>query len=200
MRPTHTDPCHTTAGRPRCPGKQTAILDAALALLAARGFTRMTLDGVARAAEVSKATIYLRYRTKAELAAAALSSLRPCSTPPPATGLHEELATHLNDFAQALHRNHAMTLIGTCLAEEPHTPELLHQFRKHAVLPRRTTLRQILERARDNGELPADTATEPLVSALLGSFYADYLAGRADTPDWARTAVHAVLGGALGDH
>ncbi|MFI1564431.1 TetR/AcrR family transcriptional regulator [Streptomyces sp. NPDC020490] len=199
MRSTDNDRCRATAGRPRCPGKQAAILDATLALLAQQGFARMTLDAVARAAGVSKATIHLRYRTKAALAAAALGGLRTCATPPPAADLHTELAIHLDDFAHALHSNHGMALIGTCLAEEPHTPALLRHFREHAVLPRRAALRATLERARDRGALPACTDPEPLVSALLGAVSADHLAGRAHTPDSARATVRAVLGLCVSD-
>lgn len=198
MRSTGTDRCRGIAG-PRCPAKQTAILDAALALPAQQGFTRMSLDGVARAAGVSKATIHLRHRTRAALSAAALIGLSPCAAPPPATGLRAELAAHLEDLARALRGDHGMALIGTCLTEEPHPPELLRLFREHAVLPRRVALRATPEQARDRGELPTGTDPEPLVSALLGSFCADYLAGRADTPEWARTTVQTVLGTAAAD-
>ncbi|MGW7410109.1 hypothetical protein ACWGI9_41595 [Streptomyces sp. NPDC054833] len=57
------DGCSGAAGRPRCPGKHTAILGTALALLAGQGFTWMTLDQVARTPAFSKATIHLPWRT-----------------------------------------------------------------------------------------------------------------------------------------
>jgi AcrR family transcriptional regulator len=194
MRKTDTGGCPGKGGRPRCPGKQAAILNAALSLLAEQGFTRMTLDRVARAAGVSKATIHLRWKTKAALAAAALAALRPCAEPGPGDP-RAALAALLDDFAQSLGRGNGMALIGTCLAEEAHTPQLLRLFREHAVLPRRAALRAVLERARASGELTADADPEVLVSALLGTFYADYLAGRATAPGWGQRTVDAVLVG-----
>ncbi|MFL4952751.1 helix-turn-helix domain-containing protein [Streptomyces sp. MMS24-I31] len=84
MRTTDRGDCPGTAGRPRCQGKQEAILDAALTLLAEQGFTRMTRHQVARTVAVGKATVHLRFRTKAGPAAAAPAALRPCAAPGPA--------------------------------------------------------------------------------------------------------------------
>jgi AcrR family transcriptional regulator len=58
-----------------------AILWAALRLLASHGYTRMTLDQVAVAAGVSKSTIHLRWKTKADLVTAALESMRMVDAP-----------------------------------------------------------------------------------------------------------------------
>ncbi|MFE0511350.1 TetR/AcrR family transcriptional regulator [Streptomyces sp. NPDC058964] len=194
MENTGVADCRNTAGRPRCPGKDAAILTSALTLLTQQGFTRMTLDAVARAAGVSKATIHLRFKTKTELAAAALKTLRPCSRPPETGDALADLVAQLADFAATLTRTHGMSLIGTCLAEEAHTPELLAHFREHAVQPRRTAVRRLLERARAQGALAPDADPDALTSALLGVFYADHLAGRATDEDWAERAAAAVLG------
>ena len=69
-------------------------------------------------------------------------------------------------------------MIGTCLAEEAHTPELLQLLRERTVLPRRELLREVLAAAAGRGELREGVDPEVVVSALLGTFYADYLAGR----------------------
>jgi AcrR family transcriptional regulator len=52
------------------------ILQAALRLLAEQGYTRMSLDGVAEEAGVSKPTIYRRWSSKADLATAALRTIQ----------------------------------------------------------------------------------------------------------------------------
>ncbi|MCD0486468.1 TetR/AcrR family transcriptional regulator [Streptacidiphilus sp. ASG 303] len=192
--------CRPGAGRPRCPRKDAAILDAALTLLARRGFTRMTLDEVARTAGVSKATIHLRWRSKSALAAAALGTLRPRTAPPAAApapltaaDLHADLCAQLADFAAALRRAGGTALVGTCLAEEQHTPELLRLLREHAVRPRLAALRASLDRARREG-VGAAADPDALASALLGAVCADHLAGRDAGEDWAGRTVVAVLG------
>ncbi len=54
-------------GRPLDPGKDRAILMAARALLFARGPRALTMEAVARAAGVSKPTLYSRYAGRREL-------------------------------------------------------------------------------------------------------------------------------------
>src|SRR4249919_3462855 len=68
---TSTAASHPTARpltRPRVEGdRETEILDATLELLATAGYDRLTMDGVAAAAKASKATLYRRWTSKAEL-------------------------------------------------------------------------------------------------------------------------------------
>lgn len=79
----HDDKTTRGAGRPRSAEKNDAILRAALDLLARQGYVRMTLDQVAAAAGVSKSTIHLRWKTKADLLTAALAAVRTADAPPP---------------------------------------------------------------------------------------------------------------------
>src|SRR5689334_4055737 len=58
-------------GQPR----EAAILDAAGALLAELGYEALTIDAVAARAGSSKATIYRRWRNKAQLVKAVLDAL-----------------------------------------------------------------------------------------------------------------------------
>lgn len=183
------------AGRPRSAEKEAAILRAALELLAARGYVRMTLDQVAAAAGVSKSTIHLRWKTKADLVTAALESVRMAVAPPPSGDTRTDLVAILKDFAATVERVRGMALIGTCLAEEAHTPDLLALLRERTVLPRRTLLRQVLEQARERGEIRPGADLEAAVSALLGPFYADYMAGRGGRMGWAEDATDLVLAG-----
>ena len=141
------------AGRPRSPEVDAAILDAALRLLAAEGYARMTVDRVAAEAGVSKAAIYLRYRGKADLATAALAHLRETGEQPLTGDLRADLVEELRRLRRNTERVSAMPLVGTCLMEEQHTPELLPLFRERTSLPRRARLREMLEAARARGEI-----------------------------------------------
>lgn len=183
------------AGRPRSAEKDAAILRAALELLATHGYTRMSLSQVAAAAQVSKSTIHLRWKTKADLLTAALAAVRMVDAPPAVGDTRQDLVAILEDFAATVQRVRGMALIGTCLAEEAHTPDLLTLLRERTVLPRRALLREVLERARDRGEIRQDADLEAAVSALLGPFYADYMAGRGGREAWAEQAVDLVLAG-----
>lgn len=183
------------AGRPRSAEKDEAILRAALELLATHGYTRMSLSQVAAAAEVSKSTIHLRWKTKADLLTAALEAMRMTQAADPSGDTRTDLVSILNDFAETVERVRGMALIGTCLAEEAHTPDLLILLRERTVLPRRALLRHVLEQAQERGEIPEGAELQTAVSALLGIFYADYMAGVGGRTGWAEQAVDLTLAG-----
>lgn len=166
-----------TPGRPRDPKTESRILEVALRLLAEDGYSRMSLDAVAAAARVSKPTMYRRWSSKADLATAALRTIQ-LSEPAVDTGSTlGDLTGTLQNFRRSLLRPNGMSLIGTVLAEESHTPELLTHFRDRIVAPRRAMLREILERAEKRGELRPDANLEAAINMLVGAFYARYLAG-----------------------
>ncbi len=163
-------------GRPRDPETERRILDVTLRYLAEEGYSRMSLDNIALTAGVSKPTIYRRWPGKADLATAALRTLQ-LAEPPVATGSSRgDLCATLANFSRSLFRPNGMSLIGTVLAEEAHTPELLALFRARLVAPRRQMLRDILERAQSKGELRGDINLDAVVNLLVGAFYARYLA------------------------
>lgn len=73
-------------GRPRDPEADVRIRTAAAELLLERGFDRTTVDEVASRAGVGKATVYRRWRSKDDLAVAAMESLFDTEFPEPDTG------------------------------------------------------------------------------------------------------------------
>jgi AcrR family transcriptional regulator len=73
-------------GRPRDPDAEPRIRRYAVQLLLERGFDRMTVDDVAEAAGVGKATIYRRWASKDELANDAMTRLFDIEVPDADTG------------------------------------------------------------------------------------------------------------------
>jgi len=185
-------------GRPRQPETDRRILDAALLLLGRDGYARMSLDAVAAAAGVTKPTIYRRFRNKAALAEAALARLgasRDDSRPAETGRVRDDLIAHLRHFRHGVGRPYGITLVGTVLAEEVETPELLALYRDQIVRPRRQMVRQVLADAVARGEIRSDVDLDLVVHALIGAYYAQYLAGVAFPDDWDERLVDTVLGG-----
>lgn len=182
-------------GRPREPEVDRRILDAALQLMAQSGYVRMSMDQVAAAAQVTKPTIYRRYSGKMQLALAAIVAY--CEQEPPlySGDTRGDLIAQMENFRRGLDRPNGMAMLGTVLAEEHETPELLASFRRHLVAPRRAAIGAILQRARERGELRPDADLELAANMLVGGYYAHYLAGRPFPDDWAARAVDAVLAG-----
>lgn len=182
-------------GRPRSAEAEQRILEAALRLLARDGYERMSLDDVAAEAGASKPTIYRRWASKADLATAALRTLQ-LSEPAVSTGSTPgDLTAALDNFRRSLLRPNGMALVGTVLAEESHTPELLALFRERLVAPRRAQLRAILERARNSGELRDGVNLDVVTSALVGAVYARYLAASAVPAAFAAEVVDSLWRG-----
>jgi AcrR family transcriptional regulator len=166
-----------------------------LRLLAEDGYSRMSLDAVAAEAGVSKPTIYRRWSSKADLATAALRTIQT-SEPAVATGSTVgDLTATLQNFSRSLLRPNGMSLIGTVLAEEVHTPELLALFRERLVAHRRQQLHQILRRAQQSKELRPGVSLDAAVNMLVGAFYARYLASSTVPPSFAKELVDIVWKG-----
>ena len=184
-------------GRPRDPGLDAAILAAAGRLLASQGYARMSIDAVAAAAGVSKPTLYRRFAGKADLATAALAAaIDEGARPPAGLGLEAALVEALEHLARRLRAPHSMALVGTLLAEEQQTPQLIELFRRRVWKLRAELLREVIQRGAERGELRPGADPEVLVAMLIGSLYAAHLGqGRIPRGGPARV-VRAALEGA----
>ena len=162
--------------------------------MARDGYARMSLDAVAAEAGVTKPTIYLRHPGgKADVATAGLSDMRQRSERPDIGDTRADLIEQLARLRRGLERPFGMAMVGTVLAEEHHTPQLLERFRERVVGPRRRRVRAVLEAARERGELRPGADLDVLVAMLVGSYYALYLAGEGVPDGWPASVVDAVL-------
>jgi len=182
-------------GRPRDPWIAEAVLAATLRHLATDGYGRMSVEAIAAEAGVGKPTVYRRWPTKAHLAAAALAALREREPIPDTGSPRGDLIAVLGNFRHSLLRPNGLATIGTVLVEECRTPELLAVFRERMVRPRRRILGEILDAARDAGELRPDADLDAAVSLLVGSFYAQYLTGDGIADDWPERIVGVIWDG-----
>lgn len=174
-----SDP-RTKAGRPRNPALDQAILSAAARQLGELGYARMSLDSVATAAGTTVPSLRRRYRTKAELVAEVIGSLRVEEPPADAPTPRAHALAILENFHSNLRAIPAMAVLGSLLAEQERHPELLDLFKTRIVEPRRALLRQALAA----GGLPAATDLDALTSMLIGSFYGRYVTVAGIPDDW----------------
>jgi AcrR family transcriptional regulator len=85
-------------GRPRAEDSRQKILDAAFSLIVASGYDSMTVEAVARTAQVGKSTIYRWWRNRAHLAIEAFYTVTSETIEFPDTGSIEQ------DFRIQVHR------------------------------------------------------------------------------------------------
>ena len=178
----------TKAGRPRDPALDRAILSAAARHLGDLGYARMSLEAVAAAAGTTVPSLRRRYRNKAELAAAVISSLRVEEPPATAPTPRAHALAILQNFHHNLRAIPALAILGSLLAEEERHPELLGLFKTRIVEPRRALLRQALAA----GDLPESADLDALTSMLIGSFYARYVTVAGIPDDWPDRVLSAI--------
>jgi AcrR family transcriptional regulator len=158
--------------RPRIEGdRETEILDATLELLASTGYDRLTMDAVATAAKASKATLYRRWSTKAELVIDAIERAKqaPQIFDPDTGNLRDDLvlaACHqggLNDTSTVS----VMAGIITALHRDQ---EFAEAFQERFIEPKVAQTRVFFERAQQRGEIPDDADLDllmPLLAAVI---------------------------------
>jgi AcrR family transcriptional regulator len=176
------------AGRPRNPDLDRAILSAAGRQLGELGYARMSLESVAVAAGTTVPSVRRRYRTKAELLAVVIGSLRVEEPPAGAATPRAHALAVLENFHRNLRAGPALAVLGSLLVEEERHPELLELFKTRIVEPRRALLRQALAA----GDLPAPADLDALTSMLIGSFYARYVTTAGIPDDWPNRVLSAV--------
>lgn len=183
-------------GRPRNPEADHAVLTQTLRLLTEGGYGAMSVDSVAAAAGVSKATLYRRYRDKRELVVAALSLLRHEAPAVPDTGdIERDVVAAIGDMVRYFRRMNGFALVGAMLAEASGNPEFLKLFREHVILPRRASLHGRLERGVERGELHGGMDIEAAIDCIAGSVFARHLRGLPTDRRWVRSVVRTMLEG-----
>jgi AcrR family transcriptional regulator len=175
-------------GRPLDERATSAILQAALAQLAERGYGGMSMDGVAAAAAVGKPAIYRRHRNKADLVATAIRSILPVLDLPDTGSTRrdiEELATQARPMTQGPFA----TFLGTVLAEKERQPELIEAFRERIVKPRRQLAKAILERGIERGDVRKDVDLEQAADALIGNVVGRHVSGGRFDDAWFEASI-----------
>ncbi len=187
-----------SAGRPRDPEIDTAVLEVARAHLATVGYEAMSLVAVAEEAGTTRPALYRRWPSKADLATAAIASMSLIDERVDSDSPFRDLVAELAAFRQGVTRRNGISLIGTMLQDSV-DPELAALFRKRLVEPRRTRLRHILERGREDGLLAQKADIELATAAATGALYSMALSGSKIPKEWAERAASFVWRGCGGE-
>lgn len=184
------DPCAQAS--PWSP-REAEILAVTLRLLQEHGYDQLTVDAVAAAARASKATVYRRWPSKAELVLAAfIEGVRQVAVPPNTGSLRGDLLRLGETVCQEGSR-HASTIRAVMVEVSRHPA--LNEAMQHQFLDQRKALIQhVLQQAVDRGEIHPDAVPDELWDLLPG-----YLIFRSIIPDRppTRRTVQALVDGFL---
>lgn len=153
-----------------------------LRLLQEHGYDRLSLEEVAIQARASKATLYRRWPSKAELVLAAfIEGTRAEGVVPQTGSLREDL---LSIGAQVCEHAAVHTLtMRAVLNEIARSPALTEAFRTEFIDPRRRMIMAVLHNAAERGEIDPAAISEEVWDVLPG-----YLVFRTLLPVTAPTA------------
>lgn len=158
-------------GRPRDKSRDIAIENAAVEILREVGYEHLTIEAVAARAQVSKATIYRRWKNKAALVADSVHHYAFCKAPTIDTGtLRGDLIEVLAEKVKTMKSADGQLIAGLmCMArtDEDLSEVLTERLSGYASAAHAA----IFDRAILRGEIPADAKRElviQLVPAVIG--------------------------------
>ena len=179
-------------GRPRSAEVDERIIGAALDHLRASGYRDLSIEHVAADAGVSKATIYRRYRDKADLASAALAVVSAARLRPP---LPDDTRAALIELLARFESGVARVGLGVLASFlDERDPTVLELHRERTIERGLGRARWVLERGRERGEISPDADVDAALHLLFGALFARRLSGD-DVPRWRERVVDALLRG-----
>ncbi|MGH3521903.1 MAG: TetR/AcrR family transcriptional regulator [Mycobacterium sp.] len=147
--------------------REAELLAETLRLLQEHGYDRLTVDAVATTARASKATVYRRWPSKAELVLAAfIEGIRQVAVPPNTGTLRGDLL-RLGELVCQEARQHSST-IRAVLVEVSRNPALNDVLQHEFIDHRKALIHQILQQAVDRGEIDKAAISNELWDLLPG--------------------------------
>ncbi|MGW6426923.1 TetR-like C-terminal domain-containing protein [Nocardia sp. NPDC055053] len=153
-----------SAGRPRDPGRDSALLAAAGEILPEVGYDRLTVEAVAARAGAGRATVYRRWKDKAELVRDAIEALGG-EIPIPDTGsLRSDLIALGAAYLDASSRRDAV--LAAIASSMTRDRQLRETVERAVATPRREAYAAVVERARARGEIAAGVDAELIAHVI----------------------------------
>ena len=173
-----------TAGRPRDPHADTAIVEAVLDLVdAGATLSGLSLVAIAAHAGVSRNSVYRRWKTKDALYLDVLASLNaPLPAPAGGTARNEVLAG-LRLLVERTVNRRASSMLRALNAEATAFPELHRRYFDEIVAPRREAMYRALRQGIAAGEIRSDVDVELVNDVLVGMILSRMSSGAIDDLD-----------------
>ncbi|MER8005823.1 MULTISPECIES: TetR/AcrR family transcriptional regulator [unclassified Streptomyces] len=149
-----------------------AIRAAVFEELAAVGYARMSIEGIARRAGVGKTAVYRRWKSKLHLVLDVVSALAVMGLPTPDTGsLEGDLRLLYEVTSRALRHPVASQIIPDLQAEAARNPEIAEAMQKTLREGQEGVALKILVAAEQRGEIRAGFDDELALDVISGPLY-----------------------------
>ncbi|MYX32364.1 MULTISPECIES: TetR/AcrR family transcriptional regulator [unclassified Streptomyces] len=173
-----TEPCDGTPpgpsprvarGRPRSAAADTAIIEAVLSLLEdGATIAELSMERIARAAGVGKATVYRRWAGKNALMLDVMKSVDEQTPRLAGRSVRDDLVTCVEFIRRRALVKRSSALLRNVIAQAQNEPELWAAYHDTVIAARRAQVGEVLRRGVHSGELRADIDPELLGDLFLG--------------------------------
>lgn len=160
-----------TPGRPRSEEARRAVLASAVQIVEEDGYGALTMERIARAAGVSKQTVYRWWPSKASVVLEALNEGARTIAPLPDTGeLESDLTAFLRGTVRGA-RSRSTRLLAAMMAEAQLNEAFGESFRREFLGRRRQVMRELLEHARTRGEIGGAVDLDRAVEVVFATLW-----------------------------
>jgi len=187
---------HIHAGRPRCEKAHGSVLDAAAELLNERGYSALTIEGIAARAGVGKQTIYRWWPNKAAILCEIYERDGCKLHATPDLGCVEAEIRELLGNIWAFWRETASgQAFRSVIAEAQGDQAVLTHLRDEFIPKRRIHWLVVLERAQKRGEVRSDANFNLFLDIVFGFNWHRLLTDQPPTPQEIESVVKLLIGG-----
>ncbi|MFC1420745.1 TetR/AcrR family transcriptional regulator [Streptacidiphilus cavernicola] len=163
---------HPRRGRPRSERARAAVLDAAAELLLDGGIDAVTMEAIAARAQVSKATVYKWWPTRAHVMLESFfERSRGTLAVDPADSLAEALTKQLLALVQLFRDTCSGPQLADLIAAAQADPDIRAALDQQWLRPRREVALRLLAEAVARGELAPDTDPATAADQLFAPVY-----------------------------
>ena len=148
------------------------IVEAVLDELAAVGFGRLTMDGVARRARAGKAALYRRWSSKQEMVLEVVTNISvPMAETAPTEDLADDVARLVHGVADWLADARMSRIIPDLIAEAMRNPELAAALTERLGSARRNYGQVVIDAAITRGEVSPDVDSEYVLDLIAAPVF-----------------------------
>ncbi|WP_344465436.1 TetR/AcrR family transcriptional regulator [Kitasatospora kazusensis] len=184
-------------GRPRSEAAEQAIFAAVEQLMAdGAALSSLSIEGIAAAAGVGKATIYRRWPNKEALLVDLVARLDALEPQVPGADVRADLIAMVESMRRRGLAKRSRWVLKAALGQMSAWPELKAAYQEQVIKPRRERARELVRRGVAEGLLRSDLDLELLVEVVLGPILVRTVLWddtALDDPDLAERMVDAVL-------
>lgn len=162
-----------------------SVLEAAIDLLAERGFEGTSIEAISEQSGVAKTTIYRHWEDKAALMLDVIDSLATEPVDPDTGSLAGDLTALARGLAQGLQSGPWAAMLPSLVDVAERDPEVARMNREFTEA-RHAVVKRVVTRARSRGEIRDEVSDEDVIELVAGPlFYRRLVTGEPTRPNHA---------------